>query len=166
MPSIPECHPEKQYGARGKCRVCYNKWLRETSLEYRQRCTEASSRARKKPAGLRALKNNTLRHRYGITLVEKENIAQRQENRCAICDEAKELVVEHCHKSGRVRGLTCNRCNQFIAQIERHPGLIEKALAYLRPERAVCRECTAENPYNCTQAPCNCSCHAFYEGPR
>lgn len=75
------------------------------------------SRKRKpRPSGLR---------KYWPHLTLKQAEAERlllslaQEQRCAICKKhesefMKRLAVDHNHKSGRIRGLLCYRCNKFL----------------------------------------------------
>lgn len=66
-----------------------------------------------------------LKCRYGINLDEYNDMLLRQGGGCAIChaksaykSNTKPLFVDHCHKTGRVRGLLCNRCNNMISGLE------------------------------------------------
>jgi hypothetical protein len=74
------------------------------------------SKRKPKPSGLR---------RYWPHLTLKEAEAERQKLSdlqgacCAICKKhesqfKKRLAVDHNHKSGKVRGLLCYRCNKFL----------------------------------------------------
>ncbi len=47
------------------------------------------------------------------------------------------LAVDHCHDTGFVRGLLCNRCNVGIAQFGDNPDNIQKAIDYLLVARQV-----------------------------
>lgn len=43
---------------------------------------------------------------------------------CAICKRSdftstRQQHIDHCHKTGRVRGLLCNSCNLYIREYER-----------------------------------------------
>ncbi len=63
-------------------------------------------------------RNRQLKCRYGITLEDYNEMYKKQKGLCKICNKSKRLVVEHCHKSGKVRGLACDRCNQFLGYLE------------------------------------------------
>lgn len=43
-----------------------------------------------------------------------------------------QLAVDHNHKTGKVRGLLCRRCNQALGKLEDDPALFEAAATYLR----------------------------------
>jgi 23S rRNA A1618 N6-methylase RlmF len=126
-----KCHPEKLHAAKNLCSNCYNKHLRVTNSEYRKRCLKSSRLARSKPPGKISHKNAILKQRYGITLADKEKMFKDQNGKCKICLKAKKLVVEHCHKTKKVRGLTCNWCNNLITQMETVPNILEAAKNYL-----------------------------------
>ncbi len=53
---------------------------------------------------------------FDITLEDYNEILYNQNGCCAICDAhhtefKKALAVDHCHETGRIRGLLCNGCN-------------------------------------------------------
>ena len=54
-----------------------------------------------------------------------------QNGKCAICDkEPNKLVVDHCHDSGKIRGLLCHSCNRSISIFER-ADILNRAMKYL-----------------------------------
>ena len=76
---------------------------------------------------------------YGITHEQYEQMYAKQRGLCAIClkPEARclygglsKLVVDHNHKTGRVRALLCHRCNVALGTVE-NEEFVKKALAYL-----------------------------------
>lgn len=73
-----------------------------------------------------------LRGQYGITLEQYLEMLAAQGGACAICSKPpapkKRLVVDHCHRSGRVRALLCGVCNTQLGAFEK---LRDQATAYL-----------------------------------
>jgi hypothetical protein len=78
-----------------------------------------------------------LKRMYGITAEEYDKMLEEQLGKCAICQaDQKEnrghtLAVDHCHKSGVVRGLLCHTCNRAIGMLGDSVLRISKALEYL-----------------------------------
>jgi len=68
--------------------------------------------------------------KYGITITQYENMKKNQADSCKICLNKVDLVIDHCHKTGKVRGLLCNRCNLKLGIIDDKEWL-QKAKAYL-----------------------------------
>lgn len=72
---------------------------------------------------------------YGITQEEYNLMVEKQDGRCAICKRPpppdKILFVDHCHGTGKVRGLLCDTCNKAIGMLQGIDGL-EAALDYLK----------------------------------
>lgn len=72
---------------------------------------------------------------YGITLSEREEMAKAQGNSCKICrisfEDAAAMHIDHCHTSGRVRGLLCSKCNQAIGLLQEDPEIIREAARYI-----------------------------------
>lgn len=77
-------------------------------------------------------------HRYSITVKQYEEMFEEQGGKCALCGEecgsGKRLAVDHCHKTGKVRGLLCQVCNMAISRVE-IPGWAKKAVAYVNHHR-------------------------------
>ena len=71
------------------------------------------------------------RPKYQLSEPELDAMFQAQGGRCALCGGAKALVVDHDHATGKVRALLCHRCNTSLGWLEAHPGLLDRAAAYL-----------------------------------
>lgn len=57
---------------------------------------------------------------------------------CAICGATDaELVVDHCHASGQIRGLLCSQCNVGIGMFAESLGRLESAKVYLEQWHAM-----------------------------
>lgn len=63
-----------------------------------------------------------LRNEYGITVEDFNKLLEAQENKCAICvvpfESSKKTYVDHCHTSGKVRGILCPRCNILMSFLD------------------------------------------------
>jgi len=74
--------------------------------------------------------------KYGITVADYEAMLTKQNGCCCICgkDRAspsgrhKHFSVDHCHATGRVRGLLCTGCNAKLGWFELHTKAIEEYL--------------------------------------
>ena len=76
-------------------------------------------------------KRGRIKNKYGITL-EQVNILRGYKNNCCwICGEEKKLFIDHNHITGKVRGMLCPRCNNFIGQIEMNSNILINAKSYL-----------------------------------
>lgn len=83
----------------------------------------------------RTQRNGRLVRQFGITLDEYEKMIEEQRGVCAICRTAdptgRALAVDHCHSTGRVRGLLCGTCNRGLGMFKDSPDLLENAKSYL-----------------------------------
>lgn len=77
-------------------------------------------------------KKYDLKRLYGLSLADFETLQKRQNYKCAICERKIELVVDHCHKTGKVRGLLCRSCNRVLGIFLDKPKLFLKASRYLK----------------------------------
>lgn len=74
--------------------------------------------------------------RYGLTFAEKEAMLTAQGNRCACCgsDDPRGKNgwhVDHCHTTGKVRGLLCLYCNVALGKVQDSVDHLNKLIAYL-----------------------------------
>jgi hypothetical protein len=85
--------------------------------------------------------SSRLKHYFGITLDQYRAMMESQGGVCAVCKrpedtltargKVKKMAVDHCHKTGRVRGLLCQRCNNAIGYAREDAGIIRSILQYL-----------------------------------
>lgn len=102
-------------------------------------CKECTVAYRKKLYDPARRRNKWYMYNYGITLDDYNRMLKTQNNRCAICNDTetgrkdiKYFNVDHCHTTGKVRGLLCHGCNSGIGNMKDDVELLEKAIAYLR----------------------------------
>ena len=72
-----------------------------------------------------------MKSRYGITLIQHNEMKDIQKGQCAICRDKKELVTDHCHTRNKARGLLCRACNLMIGYAHDKIDILESAIHYL-----------------------------------
>ncbi|WP_399137321.1 endonuclease VII domain-containing protein [Streptomyces sp. NBUA17] len=72
-----------------------------------------------------------LKRQYGITEMERDALVASQGGACCICLAAPAAHVDHCHETGRVRGVLCFSCNAALGQFKDRPDVIRRAAAYV-----------------------------------
>lgn len=86
---------------------------------------------------------NWLRKNYNITLEFYQELFNSQQGKCKICgsegfavatNQRQLVVIDHCHKSGVVRGLLCHNCNRGLGLFKDNVDNLKNAIWYL--ERA------------------------------
>ena len=71
---------------------------------------------------------------YKMTVVEYDQLVIIQASACAICRRpptGKSLFIDHDHRSGRVRGLVCHRCNIMLGVAQDNATVLRNAATYL-----------------------------------
>ncbi|MFG3283609.1 endonuclease VII domain-containing protein [Streptomyces sp. NPDC048111] len=72
-----------------------------------------------------------LKRQYGITEDDRDRMIAVQKGLCVICLSVPAVHVDHCHKTGRVRGVLCFNCNSAIGKLGDDPDTVRRAAAYL-----------------------------------
>lgn len=78
-----------------------------------------------------------IRSQYGVEMEEYLKMYAECSGKCTICkvleeDMGHRMCVDHCHETGKVRGLLCKRCNAGLGQFKDNPELLIKAAEYLK----------------------------------
>lgn len=89
----------------------------------------------------RAIKSQNIR-RYGVTPEDWEQMFETQGGRCKICKKhqselSRVFHIDHCHSTGKVRGLLCMNCNTGLGNFKDNPVLLSSALNYLMETQVV-----------------------------
>lgn len=136
---------------------------REYDQQRRQKYREdpefrASVRAKKReyyknaPPDMRARwgKDNSerrYRNEFGISMTERDALLAAQGGNCLVCIRPvtfvsavgnaahTRAVVDHCHDTGKIRGILCSRCNVFIGQAQDSPEALRAAASYIEAHR-------------------------------
>lgn len=100
-------------------------------------CKECCAEKTRKNYDLEKQREYILKKKYGITLEKYNKMLSEQEYKCYICHKHEDkldrsLAVDHCHKTGKVRGLLCGNCNRFLGQIDDDINIAERLVEYLQ----------------------------------
>lgn len=78
--------------------------------------------------------------RYGITFAEKQEIIEKQNNKCLICSEEfknnRHIHVDHCHVTNKLRGILCYSCNSKLGWFEKNKNSVINYLENLRGKKS------------------------------
>lgn len=95
-------------------------------------CRVENNRRRneKNPERARAIKNKS---KYGVTPEDLERVLRNQGGVCAICSGIlTHPHIDHCHISGKFRGILCVTCNTGLGKFGDSVERIQKAIRYLQ----------------------------------
>lgn len=149
-------------GYHPNCRECFNASLRARPKDHPTRVRERERRKewgpdhpnrireraygkkkyqQRKEKHLRAAKIAKFKKKYGITPDQAAQMLVAQGGVCAICKTnewtAAGPSVDHCHATGTVRGILCNRCNAAIGFFREDVVRMRSAIDYLaKPDLA------------------------------
>lgn len=135
----------------GRCYHCRNLWKKAVYRKHRNKIL-AQQKARyerdREKVRANARRNYLINkkpfreanyRKYGITVADYEQMLEKQCGVCKICNQhrdAQRLAVDHCHKTGKVRGLLCSRCNKALGAFGDNPDRLASAIAYLKESTA------------------------------
>ena len=154
----------------GQCRPCKYDAKQDHARRNRKQVNEARNKHRienrdKHRETMRAhYRNNPELYRgynlsrYDITADEYDTMLAAQGGGCAICGtksnrDGKRLFVDHCHESGKVRGILCRKCNSGIGALGDSIEGVQRAVKYL--ERSIFQS----EPHERTTAEESEQCH-------
>lgn len=126
---------------RERYRAYTNKWRRDkrkNDPKYRARLLlysrEQYRKHHKKSLGY--ARRYALKKRFGLSISDYDLLAVAQNHHCAICGgrqrDYRNLAVDHDHRSGVVRGLLCDDCNQCLGKFRDDPERFSRAVEYLK----------------------------------
>jgi len=160
--SVPaKCHPDRPHKCKGLCNECYT--IYKNSKNFRPEpkiaavntcghpdkphvqhgmcgaCVTKARRDANREKDRLQRRDYWLRKKYGISIKEFDELFMSQGFVCALCEKSipdkRHRHVDHCHSTGRVRGILCFNCNKSLGMLGDTPRSLEKALAYLNGER-------------------------------
>lgn len=132
---LSEFYPRKNRGnnaVRSNCKTCCREQLDKLKKwEYSTLTSEQKTRRQQ------IYRKHNLKKKYSISLEQYNLLLQEQEGCCGICGtndpkgKFNTFVVDHNHKTGKVRGLLCNRCNLVLGLLKDDIDVIGNILEYL-----------------------------------
>lgn len=160
MKSCSRCYLEKDLteyhvdnrskdGRRIVCKTCIKKHdqlyyqnnlekKRMQATEYRK--SERGRRVRKEhyQKNKEAKRLYCIEKTYGLNSEDYTQMLNKQNGQCLICNDSenngRNLCVDHCHNTGRVRGLLCDKCNLSIGLLRDDAIRVKKLFEYLKGE--------------------------------
>lgn len=116
------------------CKPCVNKKSKIWRKKNAQRVKENNRKFRNN------IRESELKKKYNLTLQSRQVLLESQNNKCAICScdinfytmGKGQFAVDHCHRTNKVRGILCRRCNVCIGMFNDEADTIMKASEYLK----------------------------------
>lgn len=121
---VDEFYPRKSGRPASRCKACVARgaadWIKKNQRRQRE---------------------YNLKSKLGLTGAEVDAMCDAQEWKCKGCNRAllpgKGRHVDHCHESGLVRGILCQRCNMALGLLHDNPETLETLATYLRQAGSV-----------------------------
>lgn len=109
-------------GLNDKCRDCAKRWHRTRGAQLKR--------------------INHLKTKYGMTIDDWDRMYAQQGGKCACCKDEFGMLpaVDHCHKTGAVRGILCSECNTGLGFLGDSVDGLSQAETYLWTARNVLAE--------------------------
>jgi hypothetical protein len=118
--------------------------IKKQRKEYYEKNKDRILLLKRKDYDYEKCKDRRLKKQYGISLDEYNKKLEEQKESCAVCGVhvsdlknsncqhgKKVLVVDHCHSTGKVRDLLCNRCNTILGLCEESHYLLKLIGEYI-----------------------------------
>lgn len=133
-------------GLTNSCKVCGNAYRNAHRLSNPEQAKQTQDAWKKADPEkhYRMLRNSKLK-KYGLTIQEYDSLFKSQQGVCKICGETETkgrgkhketLAVDHCHTTGKVRGLLCSSCNRGLGFFFDSTDKLKNAIEYLNDNRS------------------------------
>jgi len=142
-------HSRSKDGYDGWCKLCQDECskryhateqgkiiTREIKKKYRK--TDSGKASNRKYAlsekGKVGQRKNQIKHLYGLTLEDVDNILIQQNHMCPICGillAETRRCIDHNHYNNTVRGILCHSCNVGLGHLKENIEILKKAIEYL-----------------------------------
>ena len=117
-------------GRKYTCKVCQNRIKKAYRANNPEKVAEENRKRRESRGPTRWERVARL---YGLSEEGYYDLLQSQGNCCAICKTVhKKYHIDHCHNSGKVRGILCSKCNTGLGKFNDSPDMLLLAVKYLK----------------------------------
>ena len=117
-----------------------SKYYRENKEKHNEASSRYYRKHKEKISG--KSRGRWLKDKYDLTEQQYEEMLKNQGGKCKICNSENinakskgNLVIDHCHKSGKVRGLLCDKCNMGLGTFNDDIQLFKNAIEYLEKSK-------------------------------
>lgn len=91
----------------------------------------------KSDAGKTSSANSKLKARFGLSLDDYDKMLEDQQGQCLVCGATESylghrLAIDHCHTTGKIRGLLCKSCNVGLGNFRDSVELLTNAISYIK----------------------------------
>jgi predicted RNA-binding Zn-ribbon protein involved in translation (DUF1610 family) len=118
---IDDFHKCRRQGNQSRCKECRRK---HSADKY---ANDADLRER--------IRDGHYKYKYGMTRQALDVLREQQGATCALCEGGlqggRKEHVDHCHETGKVRGILCSECNTGIGKLRDDPALLRRAANYI-----------------------------------
>lgn len=131
-------------GLTHRCKSCRNPQSKEWQRKNPEKVKEANRKNREKrkeyynsPERKLKYRSWELERKFGITHEDYELMLAEQDGVCKICKQHRVasnkyyMAIDHCHNTGKIRGILCTRCNTAIGLLEENIDNLNNAIKYL-----------------------------------
>ena len=123
-----------------------NEWAKQDRINNPEKYKKWSAITRKRMGKMKSLKDSLYLYKMDIDSYNK--MLFEQNNVCAICHDPEtrksrtkgdicRLAIDHCHKTGKIRGLLCHACNIVLGKAKDSIDLLKSAIIYLEKHNHV-----------------------------
>lgn len=135
---LVDFHKKKSgsFGVKAECKECCRQWQRQhyNKPENKKKRLDRQS-SEKYQLYIRSFR---LKTKYGLSLNDYQTMLESQNGVCKTCGTNSPggrkdtyFHVDHCHKTGKVRGLLCAACNSVLGLVQDNPETLLNLIEYL-----------------------------------
>ncbi len=122
---------------RSRCKACESRWTKEDRVNWSEERRNHHAKKKKDydaahPQSVRRWAKRTLWKRLGFDPDVIEELYKDKPDACQICGKECNVVLDHCHRTNKLRGWLCGACNLAIGQLDDNPETLRRAAEYLQ----------------------------------